>query len=259
MKNISHALLIALCTCQFLISACKKKNDPVPQSSLCKALIAQEDIVFTGSSPVVAKYVYKYNSNNKLVKIEYNYNGLFTGYDSIIYNANNEIVTLSSYSNNTPSVAQRTMAYTYTNGMITKINEVGVSDSTGPYDVDWDFTYVSGVLYSVIPVMNIGSLPGADTITSIVFVNGNISSVDVKALGGAFTVVSETTAPNPYYGLNNDFDIFKMFNTNNVTSVYPDSSPSTPLESNSYTYLNGRVHTITEEDGTVITITYKCL
>jgi hypothetical protein len=44
-----------------------------------------------------------------------------------------------------------------------------------------------------------------------------------------------------------------------VTSVYPDSSPSTPLESNSYTYLNGRVHTITEEDGTVITITYKCL
>jgi hypothetical protein len=258
MKNISHKLLIAICACQFIIFGCKKKKEePVPQPA-CNAMIAQEDIVFTGRAVSTGKYVYKYNSNKKLVKKEYNYDNVYTSYDTIVYNGNNEIVTVSAHNTNSPSVSQRTMTYTYTSGKITRINETGETDAYGPYDVDWNFTYISGALYSVIPEMNIGIFPGADTITSIVFVNGNISSADFKGLGGPITVISETTAPNPYYGLNNDFDLAKMFNANNATSSYFNSSPSSPIESKSYTYLNGRVHTIIESDA-VTTITYICL
>jgi hypothetical protein len=258
MKKISQLPLAVLCSFHFLFFACNQKEDgPLPQDPVCTTLIAEENILYTAQGPPDSgKRVYHYNADKKLVRIEEFYDGVNTHYDTMIYNNRKELVSVLSYSTNT-AVPQVTKNYVYTNGLITYINEVGTT-SAGPYDLDWTFTYLSGVLTKVTAFDKTGSyLAIPDTISSIVFSDGNISSLDYGSLGGPATLTYETTAPNPYLGLNNLIDIGLMFNANNFTSGYLNSDPANSIDSRSYTYLNGRVHSITE-DSVVTTLSYIC-
>jgi hypothetical protein len=247
-------------------STCASSSAPTTVN-VPAALIAQENIVTTGGTyPGTQKKVYKYNANKKLVKIEYTYspNTLYSSYDTITYNGSNEIVTVKSY-NVGNGTAFTTKTYTYTSGRITKVNEVG-TNGNGAFNSDRNFTYTSGVLSAQTVVYNSGSASGGgpENISSIVFTAGNPTSADLGlSFGGAATITYETTAPNPYYGLNNDDDIILMFPKNNATSAYSNAAPGSPFFTTSYTYSNGRVATITDDDGNggtrVNTITYVCL
>lgn len=267
MKKINYILLVALIAAPFFFSSCKKKkDDPAPAQSPCTNVIAQESLVTTGgTSAGTETRVYYYNANKKLVKIEYAWspNITYSNYDTITYNGSNEIVTVKSYSvgNGTPST---TKTYTYTSGKITNVNELG-TNGLGPYNSDKSFTYTSGVLSAQTVIYNSGSSSGngPENIASIVFTAGNPTSADLgSGFGGTATLTYETTAPNPYLGLNNDDDILKLFSANNCTSAYSDAAPGSPFFTNAYTYANGRVSTITDTNngGTrVNTITYVCL
>jgi hypothetical protein len=265
MKRTTLLLILTLTSIVF-VSSCKKvHHDPRPQTPSCTEtdIIAQEDKVITGgSNPLTYKKVYKYNSSNKIVKIEYTYapNTFYTYFDTIIYNGGN-VSFVNTYSTADPANPTRTNQHFYTGSRQDSINDIG-TNGNGPYNKMVKFTYVSGVLSAQTVRYDLGTSPAGNTdISSITYTNGNVSSDVVAA--GAVTLTTETTAPNPFLGLNISNDILILYNSNNVTSGYLTASPSTILFSTSYTYKNGKVKTITSGDGNggtlVNTITYVCL
>jgi hypothetical protein len=272
MKKINFLILAALIAAPFFFSSCKKKkDDPTPVNGgnqpNCTTLLVQEDVVYTGGSArSPMRKAYKYNANKMLVKIEYSFDpGYAVNYwDTIVYNGSGEIATVESY-NTAVATAAVTNTYTYTAGKITKINEVIPAPSSPSYDRDRVFTYTSGILSAQTVTYNSGSDPnaGPENISSIVFTNGNVTSADLGTFGGLATVTEETTAANPYYGLNNNSDILLLFNKNNATSVYSNADPTHPFFTITYTYANGKVSTMAKTDPTTgqtatTTFTYDC-
>ncbi|HXA01491.1 MAG TPA: hypothetical protein VNW99_05845 [Cytophagaceae bacterium] len=262
-KNyLIFSALIATC---ILFSGCKKKHDTTPAPIPCTTLVSQEDIVVTGGSfPGTSKNVYKYNANKKLVKIEYTYSPgtTYGSFDTIIYNGSNQITNVKSYNVGNPTPTYTSIYYS-TGSRIDSVNQVGNNGS--PYNSTTIFTYTLGLPSAQSVRYDVGaSNGGPQNISSIVFTNGNVTSANLGvSFGGAATITNETTAPNPYLGLNNKVDILLMFDANNATSVYSNAAPGSPLFTKAYTYLNGKVNTITDNDGNggtrVNTITYTCL
>jgi hypothetical protein len=264
MKQINLIVLIAFLSLSAIIVSCKKKKeDPQPTGPTCSTLLTSDTIVYSGSFTGTDIKKYTYNSSKKLVKIEYIYlpNTAVNNYDTIVYVGGN-ISTVQNFNTGNPT-PNSTNTYTYTSGQLTSVHEVG--DNGAPFDRTRTFTYTSGVLSSMVVTYTSGASNGEpDNLTNITFTSGNITSADLGvSMGGPATIVYDVTGPNPYLGMNNDSeDIIKMFSANNATSAYSNIAPGSPFFTNSYTYSNGRVRTITETDGTdtqTHTLTYTCL
>jgi hypothetical protein len=266
MKHINFSILIAFLSLSAIIISCKKKKEPEPIVPTCTYLLTRDSIEYSGSSSGTEIRTYSYNANKKIVKITYTYppSTAISSYDTIAYQVNGEIASVKNFTplNPTPNSI---FTYTYTSGKITTVDESG-SNANGPYVRTRTLTYTSGLVSSQTVVYTSGSkISGVpETISSITFTGGNISAFTSSDLGGAVTIVNDLTAPNPFYGLNNDpTDITKLFDANNVTSAYPTAfGPSFPLLTATYTYSNGRVATQTQTAAgstAAHNYTYTCL
>ena len=96
---------------------------------------------------------------------------------------------------------------------------------------------------------------------------GSTSPITVSGLQSAtaytftITATNDLTAANPYYGLYNDgTDFINLFNQNNMLKAQDNSATPNILANNSYSYNNGRVSRITDQNNTpnyITDITYK--
>ena len=255
---LSFTLLAAFFT--FSIFSCKKKST----GTSCTTLIVKDSSVSNSTTTV---RTFKYNTDKKLVKVTYSYkngNNTSTEFDTIMYSTPTQIsmVKRYRYTGGIPTVFE-TNTYTYTGGVITNVNEVGIN-TNGAYNRNRVFTYTNNVISDMTVTYNSGSNSGEPLhIRNIVVRNGNLASGFLVDESADITIETSLTAPNPYYGLffesRNFLDFFCQ---NNVTAIYPTSMPNNKIEDNSYTYSSGRVATITRSGGggtMVTTVFYDCL
>jgi YD repeat-containing protein len=190
----------------------------------------------TGSSPSTEVRKFSYNSSKKLVKVEHKNlpSASYTEFDTLIYNGSGQLITVKNYSvGNT--VAHQTSTVSYNgSGQLTSIVQVDMNTS-----ITFSYTYTSGKITGIIagdPSTN------GVTISNIVYNGDNVVSLIFN--GDPTTATFETTAANPYYGLNFDpFDFVNMLNKNNMLMAYSTADPTSIIQNTKYTYLDGRVAT----------------
>lgn len=242
------------------IFSCKKKGTDTPA---CTTLITKDSSVMNSTTTVRD---FKYNTDKKLVRVNYtikNGNNTTTDYDTISYSTPTQISVLKRYHFGS-EVPFETNTYTYTGGLITNVNEVGVNNN-GPYNRDRKFTYTNNVISEMNVIYNTGSNDGEPIhIKNIVVKNGNLASGFLVDENADITIATDLTAPNPYYGLFFESSNFlDFFCQNNVTAIYPSLMPNNKIEENSYLYtLEKRVSTITRKSGggtMTTTVFYTCL
>lgn len=260
MKIIVFFWAIALA---FAISSCNGTNDPNPDQTF---LLVKDSTYYPLSSASSTEVrLFAYNSNKKLVRVQYRWgtNTYFGQRDTIIYNANGQVsMVLTHYFQPTAIILLQANTYSYTNGILTSVNEVSTNPNQS-YDRTRTFTYTNEKLSAQTVVYASGTPvdDGPGDLTNIVFVGNNVSTgvLDGK---DPVTVTVDLTAPNPYYGLNFDSkDFINMFCQNNILKAYKTNTPLSLLENCSYTYSNGRVASISHikdvnSDESVSILTY---
>jgi hypothetical protein len=266
----TNLILSALLVGTFF-SACKKTetkvDEPVVTPTPTPAVVygISKDSTYDGTANNTQVRLFTYNSGKKLVRVQYK-QGTSTTYgnkDTLIYNGSGQLSKVESTSKNGTVTVTSTNTYNYTSDLLTSVNENG-SNSNGAFIRTRTFTYSGGKLSGQAVTYSSGSggSGGPENITSIVFSGNNMSSADLTG-NGNITFTSETTAPNPYYGLNlRSDDFINNFNQNNITKGYLTATPTMILLNNTYTYADGRVATITDISKTpnrITVISHKIL
>lgn len=230
------------------ISSCKKddknsSNSPVPTT---KTVISM-DSSYNGNVNETQVRYFDYNSSKKLVKVSYKWgtNTSINEYDTVYYNTSGQVSKVERINVNTSSVIE-TSIFNYTSGILSSVNETGTNNN-GPFVRTRNFTYTSGKLSALSVTYTTGSGTGEpEDFTGIVFTGNNMTSADLTGIGNV-TVTFETTALNPYYGLNYEpSDFINMFCQNNILKAYVTALPTIVFVDNTYTYSNGRVATIVD-------------
>ncbi len=198
-------------------------------------LIYKDSTTITGSSPSTEVRKFSYNSSKKLVKVEHRElpSASYSVFDTLIYNGSGQLITVKNYSVSN-ATANQTSTYTYNgSGQLTKVVQVVMNTST-----TFSYTYTSGKITGMIASNSTNGL----TISNIVYNGDNIASFIFD--GDPTTATTETTAANPYYGLNFDpTDFINMINKNNMLMAYSTADPTIFIQNTKYTYANGRVAT----------------
>lgn len=266
-KFVFFTVLLAVFT--LAITNCKKKDDPEPDPE-CSYVLTQETEVTVdstnGNSTSTGTTVYTYNSSKKVVKITRSFGGTVSSYDTVIYAGNGEIDSVNTY--NSSGTETGTLEYTYSGGKIASIKETG-TNTNGAFTRTHAYTYNgSGQLTDYVITYSVGTPETEElqSITAMGYTGGNITSGTVTMNGApaaASTIEYETTAPNPYKGLNtNPDEVLEMFSANNATTAYANAAPTMPFFNYTYTYQDGRVKTIfygeTGQYSVTNTLTYEC-
>lgn len=265
-------IMVALLTQSLFLGSCGKDDpDPIEKSSDCSgtSVINQENIVYEDGDS--EKRTYYYNTNKKVVKIEYSFNGAaaYSRFDTVIYTntSSTEIESVKSYTVSNLTTPYKTNTYTYSGGKIVSVNEVGTN--TAAFNRTRSFIYNGEVLSKMKINYSTGTrvTEEIDSITNIVFANGNVTSAKIHAAGTAgdgqtVNLTYSTVAPNPYLGLNIFVeDPMTMFNANNASAATVGGF--IPVFSRTYTYTNDRVassyEVTTGEEDINRTFTYNCL
>lgn len=263
MKRI---IILSLTLLSLLTTSCKKKETtpeetPTTTGSPTLTYLIGKDSVPTVTSGTVTTdglvRKFEYNSAKKLVRVWYKSgtNVTYNSRDTVYYNGSGQVSKVERYHTGSSTV-QESKIYNYTSGVLASVNETG-TNSNGAYVRTRIFSYTSGVLSAQTVTYTSGSSDGGgvDNFTSAVFSNGNLVALNITGVG-AVTATYATTAPNPYYGLNYDpEDLINMFCSHNILQAYPNSNPTSYFVDNTYTYLNGRVATISDASETPIRVT----
>ena len=242
------------------ISSCKKddkKTNNTPGSTVTTVLSIDST---TDGTNIWVKY-FDYNSSKKLAKVSYKWGGGATvsEYDTIYYNVSGQISKVETYNVSTSALIGACI-YNYTSGVLSSTVETG-TNGNGAYERTRTFTYTSGKVSAINVVYTTGAGSGEpENFSNVVFTGNNITSADLTGFGNV-TVTYETTATNPYFGLNYDpSDFINMFCQNNILKAYLTLLPTQIFVDNTYTYANGRVSTIVDASSSparTTTLTYK--
>jgi hypothetical protein len=232
-----------------LFTSCdpKEENNPTPAASATTTptstpiyMIYKDSAITTqtGSSSSTEVRKFSYNSSKKLVKVEHRYlpNSSYTKFDTLIYNGSGQLITVKNYAvGNTAAYETSTITYNGS-GQLTGIVQSGMSLT---------FSYTSGKITGII--INSSTSGSSLTISNIVYNGDNIASLIFD--GDPTTATTETTAANPYYGLNFDpTDFVNMINKNNMLMAYSTADPTIIIQNTTYTYADGRVATSIDTD-----------
>lgn len=246
---ISAALIGALYT------SCKKEDDPAPTTTgggtttpALTYLIDKDSSTSSNVSHTTTVRKFTYNSSKRLIKVEYKYvpDLTYSNFDTLIYNSSGQLTSVINTVNGT------SFGISYNgSAQITTVMEDGYDNSTSPstlYTRVHTFTYTAGKITGMMSEYTSGANGNSnDTITNIVYSGNNIASLIYN--NTPVTAETSTTAANPYYGLAFDpSDFINMINQNNLTKAYMTSDPTQILAQASYTYANGRVATVTENN-----------
>lgn len=246
------ALMLAVTACQ--------KDDETTSSTY----VISKDSTYNGNANQTMVRLYEYNSSKKLIRVQYKIgtSSTYEAHDTIYYDGNGRVSKVETYVNGTIE-AWTVAVYSYTSGLLSSVYEVGRNDN-GAYSLTRTFTYSGGKLSTLSTAYAIGSSPNGppDNFTEVTFTGNNITSVNQTGQG-VITATYDVTASNPYYGLNYKTDYFiNLFSQNNILKAYLVSNPTKVFVDNAYTYIDGRVSTVTDsaQDPAVTTkITYKPL
>ena len=245
--TMRNYVILGICIIGVVFGSCKKKSkDETPAPPSLTYVLTKDSSYSNNNNQYVKKF--DYNSSKKLVKVSYKYGSStsYTDYDTIYYNSSGKVSKVESYyAGNSVPVSVNT--YNYTSDVLTSVHETGVNNN-GAYDRTRTFTYSGGKLATQTVAYTTGSSGdgGPENIASVVYTGNNITSADLTGMG-LVTLTWETTAKNPYYGLNyQSDDLLSMFCQDNALKVYMTSDPTQVFMDRSYTYADGRVATITE-------------
>jgi YD repeat-containing protein len=243
-------LLLSAVLMAALFTSCGTKDEttPTPTASGTTTttptyLIYKDSVITTktgSSSTEVRKFLY--NSSKKLIKVEHKNlpSASYTEFDTLIYNGSGQLITVKNYSvGNT--VAHQTSTVSYNgSGQLTSVVQLNTPNSITTFS----YTYTSGKITGII-----AGNPSTNgvTISNIVYNGDNVVSLIFN--GDPTTATFETTAANPYYGLNFDpFDFVNMLNKNNMLMAYSTADPTSIIQNTKYTYVDGRVATSIDTD-----------
>jgi hypothetical protein len=263
MKTLNSLIILSALIALTIFGCTKNKDvDPEPTPEPCKDVISQEVTIHEGSVDDNFKKVLIYNSDRNVVKINYAYgNNDFTRYDTVIY-SNGKISAIKTYSIYNAQIEEASRTFTFNGDNLISVNDV--RSGTDGYDKTVTYTYNQGVLSAINTVYASGSGDegNPENISSIVFVDGNLTSAILDGIG-AVTIEYDLGGPNPYYGTYIEYeDLISVFSKNNAKKAYLNDSPDSPFFTKSFTFTDGKLATISEtnEDGPrVTTITYTCL
>lgn len=239
------------------VIACQKDDE-----STSLTYVISRDSIYNGNANDNRVSLYEYNSSKKLVKVQYKYgtSNYFNGHDTLYYNGSGQVSKVESYYNGA-SGAISTSLFTYSSGVLTAVAETGTNDK-GPFALTRTYSYSAGKLSAITTVYITGSSnsnDSPDNISEIVFTGDNITSLNLAGQG-IVKATYDLTATNPYSGLNNTEDFINLFCKNNILKAFLVSNPSQVFVDNTYTYVDGRVSTITDVSQTparTTKITYK--
>lgn len=267
-KTLKTTLVMGVIV-DYLTTSCKKSDTtttgptPTPTPVQTVFMIYKDSMYAAGTTSNTTVKTYIYNSSKKLVKINYfKYSPTVNFYksDTLIYNSSGQVVTVKTFSTGatTPTKTQN-MSYNGS-GQLTLVSETGNNGSS--YTLTGTYVYsssASGKPSSYTSVYSPTTAGTGDNVSSIVYTSGNMTSCIFDTF--TITATNDLTAANPYYGLYNDgTDFINLFNQNNVLKAQDNSATPNILANNSYSYNNGRVSRITDQNNTpnyITDITYK--
>ena len=242
-----------------IVTACQKDDE-----STSSTYVISKDSTYNGNTSQTMVRLYEYNSSNRLVRVQYKIgtSSTYEAHDTIYYNGDSRVSKVETYVNG-KDAAWVVAVYSYSSGVLSSVYEVGTNDN-GPYSLTRTYTYTGDKLSALSTAYTIGSNPNGppDNFTDVIFTGSNITSVNLTGQG-VITASYDLTATNPYYGLNYKTDYFiNLFSKNNILKAYLISDPAKVFVDNAYTYIDGRVATVTDsaqEPAVTIKITYKAL
>ncbi len=148
-------------------------------------LLVKDSIIAGSRATRHTEYIY--DSSNKLVRINYTDSALtsVSSYDTIFYNGSGQLDKMDYYTKDSTGWSyQRTFAFIYTSGKLTRLNATGVKSG-----VNWamahDITYSGNDIQSI--VLDNASLMGnpdgfRGSFKNMVWQNGNVQSLRLVVL-----------------------------------------------------------------------------
>lgn len=257
---MKKSLFISAALIGALFTSCKKEDEETPATTNTPTtptttyLISMDSTTSSDVSQSTRVRKFSYNSNKKLIKVEYKYlpSSTYTNYDTLVYNSTGQLVTINNYSVGNTTTPNKTYGLNYNgSAQISTVDESGLDYSTSPattYAKVHTYSYTSGKITGMTSVYTLGANGNSnDTITNITYTGNNISTLIYN--NNAITATVDLTAPNPYYGLGLDpTEFIDMANKNNILQAYLTADPTMILVNQTHTYANGRLATSTDTE-----------